>query len=246
MPYAPSPKLSPFGKIDLDHREKPRRVRDLFTGVAANYDVMNDLMSGGVHRLWKDYFVEFLNPADGRPLLDVAGGTGDIAARFLANGGKSATVVDPTAAMMDVGRKKHSRLPITWICAPAEHLPLPDRSFAHYTISFGLRNVTDIKSALAEAYRVLDIGGQFLCLEFSRPELPGLARIYDIYSDRILPWLGEMVANDRPAYQYLVESIRRFPPQSQLADMMADAGFSCIRYINLSGGICAIHQGYKL
>ena len=239
-------KTSPFGKSDLSITEKPRRVRDLFSGVAANYDAMNDAMSLGVHRLWKDYFISLIDTAQYPKLLDVAGGTGDIAARFIAAGGESAVIADPTAAMMHAGKSKHKHLPIEWIEAMAENLPFDDGSFPLYTISFGLRNVTDIEASLAEAHRVLEIGGQFLCLEFAPKQWPLLSDIYKVYGDVVVPALGEFIAHDRAAYEYLTESIRRFPAQEKLQAMMEKAGFAACRHINLSGGICAVHQGFKV
>ncbi len=238
--------MADFGYEKIPISDKPARVTGLFSGVAEKYDVMNDVMSAGVHRLWKNYFVGMIDVAEYPHLLDVAGGTGDIASRFLARGGKKSTVADPTQAMMDQGKIKHSDKNIEWVCAPAESLPFDDNAHGCYTISFGLRNVTDIDAALAEAHRVLRPGGQFLCLEFSRVQWPVLDKAYEIYGDRILPMMGEIVANDRPAYQYLVESIRRFPPQQELESKMRNAGFECVRHINLSGGICAIHQGFKV
>ncbi len=235
-----------FGYQKISAAEKPARVTGLFSGVADKYDLMNDVMSAGVHRIWKNYFVGMIDTNEYPHLLDVAGGTGDIAARFLARGGQKATVADPTEAMMDQGKQKHKGKNIEWICAPAESLPFDDNDHGCYTISFGLRNVTNIDAALAEAHRVLRPGGQFLCLEFSRMQWPLLDQAYEFYGDKILPLMGEVVANDRPAYQYLVESIRRFPSQIELENKMRHAGFECVRYVNLSGGICAIHQGVKV
>ncbi len=239
-------KTSAFGYQDIPSDQKSGKIRDLFGGVAANYDRMNDAMSLGVHRLWKREFIDLIDATRYPVLLDAAGGTGDIASLFLSRGGKRAVVADLTDAMMSIGKTKHRGLPIKWVSAPAENLPFEDGSFPVYTISFGLRNVTDIEQALAEAYRVLEPGGMFLCLEFSPNQWPLLSEIYKVYGDIVLPQLGEWIANDRPAYQYLVESIRRFPDQERLESMMQKAGFECTRYINLSGGICAIHQGYRL
>ncbi|TAH35383.1 MAG: bifunctional demethylmenaquinone methyltransferase/2-methoxy-6-polyprenyl-1,4-benzoquinol methylase UbiE [Alphaproteobacteria bacterium] len=238
--------MADFGYQKIPAAEKPGRVTGLFSGVASKYDLMNDVMSLGVHRLWKSYFVDMIDVNEYPHLLDVAGGTGDIAARFLEKGGKKVTLVDPTQGMMDQGQKKHKGKSIEWICAPAESLPFDDSTHGCYTISFGLRNVTDIDAALAEAHRVLRPGGQFLCLEFSRTQWPLLDKAYEIYGDRILPLMGEIVAKDRPAYQYLVESIRRFPSQMELEHKMRHVGFECVRHVNLSGGICAIHQGFKV
>jgi demethylmenaquinone methyltransferase/2-methoxy-6-polyprenyl-1,4-benzoquinol methylase len=233
-------------------------VRGVFDSVAGRYDLMNDLMSGGVHRLWKRSMIEWLHPRPGQHLIDVAGGTGDIAFRFLERAAKKAapadptrvSVVDLTPAMLAVGRDRaidrgclHG---IDWMAGDAESLPIADMTADSYTIAFGLRNVTHIDRALAEARRVLKPGGRFLCLEFSRVVVPLLDQLYDTYSFRVLPALGAVVARDRPSYQYLVESIRRFPPQDDLAGMIAAAGFGVVRYRNLSGGIAALHSGWRV
>jgi demethylmenaquinone methyltransferase/2-methoxy-6-polyprenyl-1,4-benzoquinol methylase len=240
-----------FGFRAVPRDEKQRMVRGVFDSVARRYDLMNDLMSGGVHRLWKDILIDRLKPRDGMHLLDVAGGTGDIAFRFLKRApGGHVTVCDINASMLAVGRDRaidRGRLHgIDWVCGDAEALPFPDASVDAYTIAFGLRNVTDKDAALREANRVLRPGGQFLCLEFSQVALPLLGPLYDRYSFTALPAIGRMVAGDREAYQYLVESIRKFPPQQELAAMMRAAGFELVDWQNLSGGICAIHAGWRI
>lgn len=241
-----------FGYRRVGADEKTRLVREVFDHVASRYDLMNDLMSGGIHRRWKAQLIDRLNPRPGETLLDIAGGTGDIARRFLGRAGKDGRVLvcDINAAMVAAGRDRaldggilHC---IAWVVGDGESLPLPDASIDAATISFGLRNVTRKERALAEAYRVLKPGGRFLCLEFSRVEAPLLRRAYDLYSFAVLPRLGAVVAKDRDAYQYLVESIRRFPPQAELAAMMETAGFEQVSWRNLSGGIAAIHSGWRL
>lgn len=241
-----------FGFKKVDAAEKMRLVGDVFSSVADRYDLMNDLMSGGIHRLWKNKFVSMLRPAPRKTLLDVAGGTGDIAFRYRARGGDDAkvTVCDINPDMLRVGQDRAlDRGYVSgfeWTLGNAESLPFKDNQYDLYTISFGLRNVPKIDDALAEAFRVLKPGGQFFCLEFSRVENDFLRNAYDAYSERVIPLLGDMVANDRDSYQYLVESIRQFPPQEELAERMRDAGFEKVKYTNLSGGISAIHTGLKL
>lgn len=241
-----------FGFRRVPEEEKARLVRRVFDSVSSRYDLMNDLMSGGVHRLWKARLIERLNPRPGQCLLDVAGGTGDIALRFLARAGTDAfaTVCDINENMVQQGRDRaidQGRLKgLAWIVGDAEHLPVGATSVDAYTIAFGLRNVTRIDAALAEAYRVLRPGGRFLCLEFSRVEALPLRQAYDFYSFTVLPRLGQLVAKDADAYRYLVESIRRFPPQEGLAEMMRVAGFEQVTYRNLTGGIAALHSGWRL
>jgi demethylmenaquinone methyltransferase / 2-methoxy-6-polyprenyl-1,4-benzoquinol methylase len=241
-----------FGFSRVSEADKTRLVHDVFDRVATRYDLMNDLMSGGIHRLWKARLIEKLDPRPGQTLLDLAGGTGDIARGFLARAGKSgaAIVCDINDSMIRRGRDRSIDAgivnAITWITGDAENLPFASDSIDLCTISFGLRNVTRIAAALEEARRVLKPGGRFLCLEFSRVEAPLLRRAYDLYSFAVLPRLGQVVARDRDAYQYLVESIRRFPPQEELAAMMRDAGFEQVNWRNLSGGIAAIHTGWRL
>ena len=241
-----------FGFRRVSEDEKTRLVKGVFDSVAARYDLMNDLMSGGIHRRWKAELIDRLKPRPGEILLDLAGGTGDIARRFLGRAGKSGAVIvcDINAAMVAAGRDRALDDGIlggiTWLVGDAENLPLADASVDCCTISFGLRNVTRIASALKEMRRVLKPGGRFLCLEFSRVEGALLRRVYDLYSFAVLPRLGQVVARDREAYRYLVESIRKFPAQQKLATMMGEAGFEQIKWRNLSGGIAAIHSGWRL
>lgn len=241
-----------FGFQRVAAAEKPRLVRRVFDSVAARYDLMNDLMSGGIHRLWKADMIDRLNPRPGSTLLDVAGGTGDIATRFLdrAGPGSRAIVCDINPSMLGHGRDRaidRGRLAdLVWVVGDAEQLPIATASVDAYTIAFGLRNVTRITAALAEARRVLKPGGRFLCLEFSHVEQALLRQAYDLYSFSVLPRLGQAVAGDRDAYQYLVESIRRFPKQDELLAMMASAGLEQVSFRNLTGGIAALHSGWRL
>jgi len=241
-----------FGFKDVAVSEKAGLVRGVFDSVAENYDLMNDLMSAGVHRLWKTAMIDWLNPRAGQHLLDVAGGTGDIAFKFMdridANG--TATVLDINHNMLSVGQDRaldQGRLAgFKWVNGDAMALPLPDKSVDAYTIAFGIRNVTDIPMALREARRVLKPGGRFMCLEFSKVTLPGLKEFYDFYSFNILPTIGGMVANDKESYQYLVESIRKFPDAEAFKRMIAEAGLGQVKYRVLSGGIAAIHSAWRV
>jgi demethylmenaquinone methyltransferase / 2-methoxy-6-polyprenyl-1,4-benzoquinol methylase len=304
QPPASNPESEWFGFKHVRPEEKTNLVQNVFASVAGNYDVMNDLMSGGLHRLWKDYLVRMMNPKAGQTILDVAGGTGDIALRCWkrARGEANITVCDLNPAMLEQGRAKAidkgilpvakavkfplrsrarrkaeawaglgggllstahsppsippasgreaptatSRSTINWITGNAEELPIPSRSIDTYSIAFGLRNVTRIDKALSEAARVLKPGGRFFCMEFSPGVTPKLKPIYEQYCLHILPWLGEHVAKDRDAYQYLAESILRFPPQAELAKRMEKAGLSQNKWLNLTGGIAVIHSGWKL
>jgi demethylmenaquinone methyltransferase/2-methoxy-6-polyprenyl-1,4-benzoquinol methylase len=246
-------KIASFGFRDVAPEEKPALVREVFSSVARRYDLMNDLMSAGVHRLWKDAFVDWLNPQPGMAVLDVAGGTGDIAfriARRTAAKGEPAkvTICDINYDMLSQGtaRPEAKKGSIVWLCGDAENLPVKDASQDAYTIAFGIRNTTHLDKVLAEAYRVLKPGGRFLCLEFSRVVAPGLDSLYDLYSFSVLPRLGEAVAGDGAAYRYLAESIRRFPSQGAFAKLIAKAGFAQVKYRNLSGGIAAMHSGWKV
>jgi demethylmenaquinone methyltransferase/2-methoxy-6-polyprenyl-1,4-benzoquinol methylase len=240
-----------FGYQQVPAAEKAQRVRAVFDSVADKYDLMNDLMSAGVHRLWKRYMLSQTGLRPGQAALDVAGGTGDIAAGMARQVGESGLVVlsDINAAMLDVGRNRlldrglmHN---VRFSLANAECLPFEDESFDCVTIAFGLRNVTDKPAALASMRRVLRPGGRLLVLEFSKPVVPGLKPIYDVYSFSVLPWLGKRVAGDAGSYQYLAESIRKFPDQETLKGMMQDAGLEDCRYHNLSGGIVALHKGFR-
>lgn len=256
-PHDDGRKTASFGFRDVPAAEKATLVRQVFDNVADRYDLMNDLMSLGVHRLWKTALVDALAPRPGLSLLDVAGGTGDIAFRVIErvktrwpDAPLDITVCDINPAMLTVGRDRaidrNLMNDIRWLCGNAEALPLPDASVDAYTIAFGIRNVTHIDRALAEARRVLKPGGRFLCLEFSHVALPGLDKLYDAYSFNVIPALGEMVTEDRESYQYLVESIRRFPTQARFAEMMAAAGLARAGYRNLSGGIVALHSAWRL
>ena len=241
-----------FGFRRVPQGEKSRLVRDVFDRVAFRYDVMNDLMSGGIHRLWKDALADSVAPRPGERLLDLAGGTGDIAFRLAARGRGGARIIvcDASEAMVARGRDRaidRGLLDgIDWLVGDAQSLPFAGGSFDACTIAFGLRNVTDIDRALAEARRVLKPGGRFFCLEFSRVVVPLLSDLYERYSFSVLPWLGERVTGERAAYQYLVESIRRFPAQKALARRMAAAGLGQVRFRNLSGGIAALHSAWRL
>ena len=239
-----------FGFREVPAEEKARLVRGVFDSVAGRYDLMNDLMSLGVHRLWKAAFLDWLAPRPDSRLLDVAGGTGDIAVRYRARGGGPVVVCDINHAMIETGVERAGRRGeadgISWVCGDAEALPIPDRSVDAYTIAFGLRNVTRIDKALTEARRVLRPGGRFMCLEFSRPALAAIDPAYDFYSFKLLPEIGHWVAGDRDAYVYLVESIRQFPDQESLKDRMAAVGLERASYRNLSGGIAAIHSAWRL
>jgi demethylmenaquinone methyltransferase/2-methoxy-6-polyprenyl-1,4-benzoquinol methylase len=243
-----------FGFRDVDPREKPGLVRGVFDRVASRYDLMNDVMSAGVHRLWKDATAARLNPQPGETIIDCAGGTGDMARRFAdlarrardRRGGDDARilVVDYNAEMIAAGRARGLEPEIDWAVGDAQRLPLPDACANAYVISFGIRNVTDIPAALREARRVLKPGGRFLCLEFSRPPAPALARLYDAYSFKVIPFMGERIAGDRDSYQYLVESIRRFPDQKTFQGMIEAAGFRRAGYTNFTGGVAALHHGW--
>ena len=241
-----------FGFNEIETDQKAAAVQTIFSSVAANYDLMNDLMSGGVHRIWKAALIDWIIPKAGELYLDVAGGTGDIAnairhAQGAPNAEGKVIIADLTQAMLDEGAKRFAgRTDLEWVCADAEALPFDDNTFDVYTVSFGLRNVARPAQALAEAHRVLKPGGRFFCLEFSRVVIPVFDRIYDAYSFNVIPALGGLIANDRDSYQYLVESIRRFPNQSQLEDMMRSAGFKRVTHRNYSGGIAAIHKGVKI
>lgn len=250
-----NPESQWFGEQHVSPEEKTRKVIGVFDNVALKYDLMNDLMSGGVHRIWKDALIRRIRPKAGLSYLDVAGGTGDIAFRILnkisplPRGGGKIVVCDLNDDMLSVGRNraidKGYVNDFEWVTGNAESLPFPDNSQDVYTIAFGLRNVTRIDDALKEAYRVLKPGGRFFCLEFSHVSEPFLAKLYDAYSYGVIPRIGQIVAKDRESYQYLVESIRKMPRQQELCDRLAQAGFDRARFENLSFGVVAIHSGYK-
>ncbi len=243
-----------FGSAEVALGDKQGLVNTVFDTVANRYDLMNDLMSGGLHRVWKDVFAAKVRPSRDRPFrhLDVAGGTGDVAFRVADAGGPGTqvTVLDINPAMLAVGRDRAAARPragdIRFVTGNAESLPLPDSGFDAYTIAFGIRNVPRIPLALAEAYRVLKRGGRFLCLEFSAVDVPGLDRLYDLFSFHAIPRMGRVVAGDAEPYRYLVESIRRFPTPVLFADMIEAAGFRRVTYTRLTGGVVAIHSGWKL
>ncbi len=244
-------KTTHFGFEQVDWTEKAQRVGAVFDSVATKYDVMNDVMSLGIHRLWKRFAIELSGVRKGQRVLDLAGGTGDLAARLARMAGTDGEVVlaDINASMLVQGRARLLDQGIAgnvrFVQANAEALPFPDSYFDCITIAFGLRNVTDKDAALASMYRVLKPGGRLLVLEFSKPRVPGLAPIYDFYSFKILPAMGKLIANDADSYKYLAESIRMHPDQDNLREMMEHAGFEDCSYHNLSGGIVALHRGYK-
>ena len=244
-----------FGFRRVGEGEKQGLVNEVFSKVAERYDQMNDLMSGGLHRLWKDDFVAMLNPPRGQSAfnhLDVAGGTGDIAFRILRSGGPNVrvTVADISPEMVGEGRERAETDGLLGRCSftvgNAEALAFPDKSFDGYSIAFGIRNVTHIGRALAEAYRVLKPGGHFLCLEFSQVDVPLMDKVYDAYSFTVVPAIGKVVTGDGHPYRYLVESIRTFPKQDDFKAMIEDAGFSNVSYRNLTGGVVAIHSGWRV
>ncbi|XP_045617688.2 ubiquinone/menaquinone biosynthesis C-methyltransferase UbiE [Procambarus clarkii] len=279
-------KQTHFGFEKVSEDQKAEKVHGVFENVASNYDLMNDLMSGGIHRVWKDLFMSRVQPRPNTKLLDVAGGTGDIAFRFIRHilhnqsqaktipdrpvvserGGDSEvpygadepsdscspyeiTICDISQSMLDVGKKRADELGykgIKWICGDAQKLPFPDDEFDCYTIAFGIRNVVDVEKALVEAYRVLRPGGRFVCLEFSQVTNPALRWVYDQYSFNVIPPMGQVVAGDWKSYQYLVESIRKFPNQETFKDMIEDAGFRHTTFENLTFGVSAIHSGFKI
>ena len=240
-----------FGFQTVEQSDKAGLVGQVFKSVAPRYDIMNDLMSGGLHRCWKNSFIEQLNPSPNTHLLDMAGGTGDIAFRFLKRvPDAQVTIGDINPAMLREGQSRQIdqsiKGHITWIEADAQSLQLPDNSVDYYTIAFGIRNVTDISKALREALRVLKPGGRFMCLEFSHLASPLLQQCYDAYSFHVIPKLGELITNDKEAYQYLVESIRMFPNATDFEQLIKDAGFSMVTHRLLTFGVVAIHSGWKI
>ncbi|MBU8536796.1 class I SAM-dependent methyltransferase [Falsiroseomonas tokyonensis] len=239
-----------FGFREVPRTQKASMVREVFESVAPRYDLMNDLMSLGIHRIWKRIFVNSIAASPRETLLDLAGGTGDIAFGALARGAKRVILTDVNPAMLEVAQKRALDRGITtgldFAVVDAEHIPLPDRSVEKVSIAFGLRNCTDKSAVLREARRVLRPGGRFHCLEFSKVAIEPLAKVYDVWSFKVLPEIGARVAKDRDSYEYLAESIRRFPDQETLEDMMRDAGLERVAHRNLSGGIVAIHSGWRL
>ncbi len=240
-----------FGFQDVPENEKAGRVQGVFSSVASKYDVMNDAMSFGIHRVWKDAMMDWLAPRVGQKLLDVAGGTGDISFRFLKRAGRGhATVLDLTEPMLVEGRKRAEASAmgdsLDWVVGDAMHLPFENNTFDVYTISFGIRNVTRPQEALNEAFRVLRPGGRLMVLEFSQIPNELMQKVYDLYSFNIIPRLGQAIANDRDSYQYLVESIRKFPDQDTFLGMVRQAGFENAKFRNLSMGIACLHSGWKI
>ena len=240
-----------FGYKEIDKKDKPSKVNQVFTSVSNRYDLMNDFMSLGIHRVWKESMLDWLAPRRGQSLIDVAGGTGDIAFNFIkrAKTGANATILDLTESMMIEGKKKIIDLPeesqINWVCGDAMRMPFSNSTFDVYTISFGIRNVTDISKTLSEAYRVLKPGGRLMILEFSSVNNDLISWIYDKYSFNIIPKLGDFVSNDRESYQYLVESIRKFPNQEKFSEMIINEGFRKVKYRDLTFGIAALHSAWK-
>ena len=246
-----SEKTTHFGFETVTESEKAGRVQGVFGSVASRYDIMNDVMSGGIHRVWKDAMMDWLAPRSGQKLLDVAGGTGDIAYRFLKRAGQGhATVLDLTEEMLLEGRKRAEASQMVdqldWSVGDAMALPFPDNSFDVYTISFGIRNVTRPQDALNEAFRVLRPGGRLMVLEFSQIPNPAMQWAYDRYSFNLIPLMGQLIANDRDSYQYLVESIRKFPDQDMFLKMVRSAGFENAKYRNLTAGVACLHSGWKI
>ncbi len=245
---APGHDTVSFGYKEVDASQKAALVGDVFSGVAARYDIMNDVMSGGMHRVWKDRFVRRVKPRADEHILDMAGGTGDIAFR-MAPSGAHITVADINREMLDVGIERAIERGLdglVWSRQDAEELAFPARSFDAYTIAFGIRNVTHIDRALAEAHRVLKYGGRFFCLEFSTTTWPGFRQVYDAYSHTVMPKIGGLIAQDEASYRYLAESIRRFPPMPQFERMVRDAGFAHTKVEAIVGGAVAIHSGWKI
>jgi demethylmenaquinone methyltransferase/2-methoxy-6-polyprenyl-1,4-benzoquinol methylase len=244
-------KTTHFGFETVPEHEKAGRVQGVFNSVASKYDIMNDVMSMGIHRVWKEAMMDWLAPRPGQKLLDVAGGTGDVSFKFLGRAGHGhATVLDLTEPMLVEGRKRAEADSLTgsldWVVGDAMALPFPDNTFDVYTISFGIRNVTRPQEALNEAYRVLRPGGRLMVLEFSQLPNPAMQKAYDLYSFNVIPRMGQAIAGDRDSYQYLVESIRNFPDQETFLSMVRAAGFGQAKYRNLSMGIAALHSGWKL
>ena len=236
-----------FGYKAVKRSEKQKLVNNVFDSVASKYDLMNDLTSFGIHRIWKNDLINWLAPQNNQRLADIAGGTGDIARKFLDAGGGSAHVYDINQEMLNTGKnKKNLSKKIKWTIASAENIPAPENSFERATIGFGLRNITDRVRCLKEIYRILKPGGRLICLEFSHVENDTIRKLYDTWSFNFMPSIGKQIAGDKNAYTYLVESIRQFPTQPELAQMFSEVGFSRVKYRNLSNGIVALHSGWKI
>ena len=236
-----------FGYKTVKRSEKQKLVNNVFDSVASKYDLMNDLTSFGIHRLWKNDLINWLAPQNNQRLADIAGGTGDIAKKFLDAGGRSAHVYDINQEMLNTGKnKKNLSKKIKWTIASAENIPSAEGSFERATIGFGLRNITDRVRCLKEIYRILKPGGRLICLEFSHVENNTIRKLYDTWSFNFMPSIGKQIAGDKNAYTYLVESIRQFPTQPELAQMFSEVGFSRVKYRNLSNGIVALHSGWKI
>ena len=236
-----------FGYKIVKKKDKQNLVNSVFNSVADKYDLMNDITSFGIHREWKNNLINWMAPQKNQKLADIAGGTGDIARKFLNNGGHSAYVIDINEEMIKSGKVNKKNLKnIEWLVASAEDIPIDDNTFERATMGFGLRNITNRAQALKEVYRILKPGGRFICLEFSHVENELIEEIYNFWSFKCMPYIGEKVAGDRSAYTYLVESIRQFPTQPELSDMLSEAGFSRVKYRNLSNGIVSLHSGWKL
>lgn len=236
-----------FGNKKVKKTEKQTLVNNVFNSVADKYDLMNDLTSLGIHRLWKDSLINWLAPQPYQKLADIAGGTGDISVKFLLAGGCSAHIIDINKEMITKGKLKNSNNNnLSWTIASAENLPMADNSYERASMGFGLRNITNRVLALKEVYRILKPGGRFICLEFSHVENSLLKKIYDVWSFQFMPRIGQKITGDKEAYNYLVESIRQFPSQPELTQMFSEAGFSRVKYRNLSNGIVTLHSGWKL
>ena len=235
-----------FGNKKVKKTEKQTLVNNVFNSVADKYDLMNDLTSLGIHRLWKDSLINWLAPQPYQKLADIAGGTGDISMKFLLAGGYSAHIIDINKEMITKGKLKNNNNNLSWTIASAENLPMADNSYERASMGFGLRNITNRVLALKEVYRILKPGGRFICLEFSHVENSLLKKIYDIWSFEFMPRIGQKITGDKEAYNYLVESIRQFPSQPELTQMFSEAGFDRVKYRNLSNGIVTLHSGLKL
>jgi len=236
-----------FGNKIVKKKDKQNLVNSVFNSVADKYDLMNDITSLGIHREWKNNLINWMAPQKNQKLADIAGGTGDIARKFLNNGGHSAYIIDINEEMIKSGKvNKKSLKNIKWLVASAEDIPIDDNTFERATMGFGLRNITNRAKALKEVHRILKPGGRFICLEFSHVENDLIEEIYNFWSFKCMPYIGEKVAGDRNAYTYLVESIRQFPTQPELSEMFSEAGFSRVKYRNLSNGIVSLHSGWKL